>query len=208
MMILSAPALPRPDAARDRLQGEAVLVEGPDLDRGARVGRLGLVHRSVEFFKRRLVFRARRPRTARPRRLPAHTQTLEINPAAMRVNVIAPDLFADPSRHLGPAPQATAVDNLVDNYLRLCQIKQKSTHSSLAGKPDLVLPWRKESVIIFSVAARSAEEYPAMVSDILTAVIVLLMAVLVIYPTTRVLLQSWHNWHRRQEQSDEVVRRR
>lgn len=47
-----------------------------------------------------------------------------------------------------------------------------------------------------------------MISDILTAVIVLLMAVLVIYPTTRVLLQSWQNWHRRQEQSDEVVRRR
>ncbi len=47
-----------------------------------------------------------------------------------------------------------------------------------------------------------------MVSDILTAVIVLLMAVLVIYPTTRVLLRSWHNWHRRQEQSDEAVRRR
>ncbi len=47
-----------------------------------------------------------------------------------------------------------------------------------------------------------------MVSDILTAVIVFLMAVLVIYPTTRILLQSWHNWHRRQEQNDEVVRRR
>ncbi len=60
----------------------------------------------------------------------------------------------------------------------------------------------------FSVAARSVEEYTAMISDILTAVIVLLMAVLVIYPTARVLLQSWQNWHRRQEQSDEVVRRR
>ena len=47
-----------------------------------------------------------------------------------------------------------------------------------------------------------------MVSDILTAVIVLLMAVLVIYPTTRVLLQSWRNRHRRQERSDEVARRR
>ncbi|MEE9250161.1 MAG: hypothetical protein V3U93_03425 [Alphaproteobacteria bacterium] len=47
-----------------------------------------------------------------------------------------------------------------------------------------------------------------MVSDILTAVIVLLMAVLVIYPTTRVLLRSWHNWQRRQGQSDEVARRR
>ncbi len=47
-----------------------------------------------------------------------------------------------------------------------------------------------------------------MVSDILTAVIVFLLAVLVIYPTTRFLLQSWHNRHRRQEQNDEVVRRR
>ncbi len=43
-------ALARPDPARDRFQAEAVLVEGPDLDRGARVGRLGLVHRSLEFF--------------------------------------------------------------------------------------------------------------------------------------------------------------
>ncbi len=47
-----------------------------------------------------------------------------------------------------------------------------------------------------------------MVSDILPGVIVFLMAVLVIYPTTRVLLHLWHNWHRRQEQNDEVVRRR
>ena len=47
-----------------------------------------------------------------------------------------------------------------------------------------------------------------MVSDILTAIIVLLMAVLVIYPTTRVLLRSWHNRHRRQGQSDEMARRR
>ena len=31
---------------------------------------------------------------------------------------------------------------------------------------------------------------------------------LVFYPTTRVLLQSWHNWHQRQRQRDEVVRRR
>ncbi len=60
----------------------------------------------------------------------------------------------------------------------------------------------------FSLAARSLEEYTAMISDILTAIIVLLLAVLVIYPTTRVLLQSWHSRHRRQEQSDEVVRRR
>ena len=47
-----------------------------------------------------------------------------------------------------------------------------------------------------------------MVSDILTAVIVFLMAVLVIYPTTRVLLQSWHNWHRRHEHGDDMARRR
>ncbi len=36
-----------------------------------------------------------------------------------------------------------------------------------------------------------------MISDILTAIIIFLMAVLVLYPTTRVLLQSWHNWQRR-----------
>ncbi len=47
-----------------------------------------------------------------------------------------------------------------------------------------------------------------MISDILTAVIILLMAVLVIYPVTRVLLQSWRTWQRRQRQSDEAVRRR
>ena len=47
-----------------------------------------------------------------------------------------------------------------------------------------------------------------MVSDILTAGIVFLMAVLVIYPTTRVLLQSWHNWHRRHEHGDDMARRR
>ena len=40
------PACP---SGRVRCRG-AVLVEGPDLDRGARVGRLGLVHRSLEFF--------------------------------------------------------------------------------------------------------------------------------------------------------------
>ena len=36
-----------------------------------------------------------------------------------------------------------------------------------------------------------------MISDILTAIIVILMAVLVIYPTTRLLMQSWQNWQRR-----------
>jgi hypothetical protein len=47
-----------------------------------------------------------------------------------------------------------------------------------------------------------------MISDILTAVIVCLMAVLVIYPAARILLQSWRSWHRRQEQRNEAVRRR
>ncbi len=36
-----------------------------------------------------------------------------------------------------------------------------------------------------------------MISDILTAIIVLLMAVLVLYPATRLLIQSWQNWQRR-----------
>jgi hypothetical protein len=47
-----------------------------------------------------------------------------------------------------------------------------------------------------------------MISDILTAIIIFLMAVLVLYPTTRVLIQSWHNWQRRHGASGEVVRRR
>lgn len=36
-----------------------------------------------------------------------------------------------------------------------------------------------------------------MISDILTAIIIFLMAVLVLYPTTRLLMQSWQNWQRR-----------
>ena len=36
-----------------------------------------------------------------------------------------------------------------------------------------------------------------MISDILTAIIIFLMAVLILYPTTRVLMQSWQNWQRR-----------
>ncbi len=36
-----------------------------------------------------------------------------------------------------------------------------------------------------------------MISDILTAIIICLMAVLVLYPTTRLLIQSWQNWQRR-----------
>ncbi len=86
-------ALARPGPARDRFQGEAVLVEDPDLDRGARVGRLGLVHRSLEFFKRRLVFRARRPLAARPRRLPGLTSAA---PASERLGVAPRPAAFDP----------------------------------------------------------------------------------------------------------------
>ena len=38
------------------------------------------------------------------------------------------------------AGPATVVDNFVDKHLRLCQIKQNSTHSSFGGKSDLILP--------------------------------------------------------------------
>ncbi len=47
-----------------------------------------------------------------------------------------------------------------------------------------------------------------MISDILTAIIIFLMAVLVLYPTTRVLMQSWHDRQRRHREGGEVVRRR
>jgi len=36
-----------------------------------------------------------------------------------------------------------------------------------------------------------------MISDILTAIIVFLMAVLILYPTSRLLIRSWHDWQRR-----------
>ena len=40
----------RPDAAGERLQAEAVLVEGPDFEPGPRIGRPGLVHCILKFF--------------------------------------------------------------------------------------------------------------------------------------------------------------
>lgn len=36
-----------------------------------------------------------------------------------------------------------------------------------------------------------------MISDILTTVIVFLMAVLILYPMARLLMKSWHDWQRR-----------
>ncbi len=36
-----------------------------------------------------------------------------------------------------------------------------------------------------------------MISDIFTAIIVVLMAVLVIYPATRTVWHSWQAWHKR-----------
>jgi hypothetical protein len=47
-----------------------------------------------------------------------------------------------------------------------------------------------------------------MISDILTAIIVFLMAVLILYPTTRVLLKSWQDWQRRHREGGEIARRR
>jgi len=56
-----------------------------------------------------------------------------------------------------------------------------------------------------------------MISDILTAIIVFLMAVLILYPTARWLMKSWHDWLRRhgpprgpggQGHREEVARRR
>ena len=46
-----------------------------------------------------------------------------------------------------------------------------------------------------------------MISDILTAIIIFLMAVLVLYPTTRVLIKSWQDRQRRNG-GEETARRR
>ena len=46
-----------------------------------------------------------------------------------------------------------------------------------------------------------------MISDILTAIIIFLMAVLVLYPTTRVLIKSWQDRQRRHG-GEETARRR
>jgi hypothetical protein len=47
-----------------------------------------------------------------------------------------------------------------------------------------------------------------MISDIFTAMIVGLMAVLVLYPASRALWQSWQDWHRRQNQQKVRIPRR
>ena len=46
-----------------------------------------------------------------------------------------------------------------------------------------------------------------MISDILTAIIVFLMIVLVLYPTTRALMKSWHDRQRRRG-GEQAARRR
>ncbi len=46
-----------------------------------------------------------------------------------------------------------------------------------------------------------------MISDILTAIIIFLMAVLILYPTTRALLKTWHDRQRRHG-GEEAARRR
>ena len=60
----------------------------------------------------------------------------------------------------------------------------------------------------FFPAARHEEETVVMISDILTAVIIFLMAVLILYPTTRALMKSWHDRQRRLNGSGEAARRR
>ncbi len=47
-----------------------------------------------------------------------------------------------------------------------------------------------------------------MISDILTAIIICLMVVLVLYPTTRVLMKSWQERQRRHGAGEEAARRR
>jgi len=47
-----------------------------------------------------------------------------------------------------------------------------------------------------------------MISDLLTAVILLLMVFLVVYPAARALWQGWQSWQRRQPGHDEALPRR
>ncbi len=47
-----------------------------------------------------------------------------------------------------------------------------------------------------------------MISDILTAVILILMAVLILYPTTRILIKSWQDRQRRHGGGEGAARRR
>ena len=47
-----------------------------------------------------------------------------------------------------------------------------------------------------------------MISDILTAIIVILMAVLILYPTARVFMKSWRDWQRRHGGGEKAARRR
>ena len=47
-----------------------------------------------------------------------------------------------------------------------------------------------------------------MISDILTAIIIFLMAVLILYPSIRALMKSWHDRQRRHGGGGEAARRR
>ena len=51
-------------------------------------------------------------------------------------------------------------------------------------------------------------ETVAMISDILSAIIIFLMAVLILYPTSRALMKSWHERQRRLGGGEETARRR
>ncbi len=47
-----------------------------------------------------------------------------------------------------------------------------------------------------------------MISDMFTAMIVGLMAVLVLYPASRAMWQGWQDWHRRQARQKVRIQRR
>ncbi len=47
-----------------------------------------------------------------------------------------------------------------------------------------------------------------MISDILTAIIIILMAVLILYPATRALMKTWEDRQRRHDGGEEAARRR
>ena len=90
------PPLGRPHPTGQRLQAEAVLVEGPDLDVPLGVRRARLIHGVAEFFIRRLRLGRGRPIVRRPRRLPGQVQAPQIRPAPLRMHMRAADLGGNP----------------------------------------------------------------------------------------------------------------
>ena len=97
-----------PHPPDDRLQADAVLVRGPDLNRLVRVlCRFLRDHRGQLFFKHLALLRRGPGRMARARLLHRPIDRLQGLPAALGQNRSEPEFASHPSRHFGASPQAT-----------------------------------------------------------------------------------------------------